>query len=219
MLKLENLAKKFGELEILSNINLQLAQGKVAALVGESGSGKSTLLNMIAGLEAVEQGKIWIGDLDIGALTANEKNALRASKLGFVFQQFHLMPHLSAIENVMLPLLLNGLSRGESRERAMELLSKLGLTARLTALPNKLSGGEQQRVALARAVVHRPLLILADEPTGNLDPSHAQTALNLLLSTVKEFGSTLLIVTHSDKVAASADFSVRLQGGVLIESA
>jgi putative ABC transport system ATP-binding protein len=215
MLELKNLNKNFDATPILKNLTLNLDAGKSVALIGESGSGKSTLLNIIAGLESFDSGDVNVCGTNLANASATIKSELRANKLGFVFQAFHLMPHLTAAQNIMLPLMLLRQPEHGARARANELLERLHLTQRADALPAKLSGGEQQRIALARAVVHRPSLVLADEPTGNLDPSNAQTALNLLLDIVRDTGASLLIVTHSEKVAASADFAVRLIRGAL----
>jgi putative ABC transport system ATP-binding protein len=215
MLELKNLNKNFDATPILKNLNLSLAAGKSVALIGESGSGKSTLLNIIAGLENFDSGEVNMCGTNLANASNAVKSELRANKLGFVFQAFHLMPHLTAAQNIMLPLMLLRQPEHSARARANELLERLQLTQRADALPAKLSGGEQQRIALARAVVHRPSLVLADEPTGNLDPSNAHTALTLLLDIVRDTGASLLIVTHSEKVATSADFAVRLIHGAL----
>jgi putative ABC transport system ATP-binding protein len=220
MLELKNVEKKFDSTPdskpILHDLHLSLAAGQSVALIGESGSGKSTLLNIIAGLESFDAGEVTVCGVNLKNASASAKSELRAQKLGFVFQAFHLMPHLSAAQNIMLPLMLLGQAENTAKQRAKELLERLSLTHRADAMPAKLSGGEQQRVALARAVVHRPALVLADEPTGNLDPTNAQTALTLLLDIVRDTGASLLMVTHSEKVAASADFSVHLEGGRLL---
>jgi putative ABC transport system ATP-binding protein len=215
MLELKNVEKKFDSTPILHDLNLTLAQGQSVALIGESGSGKSTLLNIIAGLEDFDVGTVIVCGTDLKNATSATKSELRAKKLGFVFQAFHLMPHLSAVQNVMLPLMLLGRAESASKQQAHELLERLALTHRADAMPAKLSGGEQQRIALARAVIHGPSLVLADEPTGNLDPSNALAALTLLLNVVRDTGASLLMVTHSEKVAASTDFSVHLVNGRL----
>jgi putative ABC transport system ATP-binding protein len=217
MLELKNVDKNFDSTPILHDLHLTLAQGQSVALIGESGSGKSTLLNIIAGLESFDAGEVTVCGVNLKTANTATKSELRANKLGFVFQAFHLMPHLSAAQNIMLPLMLLGQAENQSKQRAYELLERLSLTHRADAMPAKLSGGEQQRVALARAVVHSPALVLADEPTGNLDPTNALTALTLLLDVVRDTGASLLMVTHSDKVAVSADFSVRLLNGRLIQ--
>jgi putative ABC transport system ATP-binding protein len=215
MLEIHHLEKTFDSSPILKDLSLSLPAGKSVALIGESGSGKSTLLNIIAGLETFDHGTVTVCDVDLAKASSTAKSELRANKLGFVFQAFHLMPHLTAAQNIMLPLMLLRQPEAAAKTRAFELLERLHLTPRADALPAKLSGGEQQRIALARAIVHRPSLVLADEPTGNLDPSNAATALTLLLDIVRDTGASLLMVTHSEKVASSADFSVRLLQGAL----
>jgi putative ABC transport system ATP-binding protein len=216
MLSLQNVNKSFEQTPILCDLALTLAVGQSMALIGESGSGKSTLLNIVAGLESFDAGLVRVCGLDLRQASAAAKSDLRAQKIGFVFQAFHLMPHLSAAQNVMLPLMLQGQAEAGSKIRAYALLERLSLTHRADALPAKLSGGEQQRVALARAVVHQPALVLADEPTGNLDPSNAHQALALLLELVRDTGASLLMATHSEKVAASTDVCVRLANGHLV---
>jgi putative ABC transport system ATP-binding protein len=215
MLEIHHLEKIFDDTPILKDLSLSLHAGKSVALIGESGSGKSTLLNIIAGLETFDHGTVNVCGVDLAKASSKAKSELRANKLGFVFQAFHLMPHLTAAQNIMLPLMLLRQPEAAAKTRAFELLERLHLTPRADALPAKLSGGEQQRIALARAIVHRPSLVLADEPTGNLDPSNAATALTLLLDIVRDTGASLLMVTHSEKVASSADFSVRLLQGAL----
>jgi putative ABC transport system ATP-binding protein len=216
MLELVAVEKRFGNTPILNGVNLRIEAGKSAALVGESGSGKSTLLNIIAGLEPFNAGSVSVAGIDLSRANASLKSQLRSLHLGFVFQAFHLMPHLSALQNVMLPLLLQQKPEASSKAAALITLESLGLASRADALPSKLSGGEQQRVALARAIVHKPSLVLADEPTGNLDPRNAEIALALLLASVKDSGAALLLVTHSDKVAAQADICVHLSNGKLV---
>jgi putative ABC transport system ATP-binding protein len=216
MLLVNKVAKRFESTQILKEVDLQIHAGESVALVGESGSGKSTLLNIIAGLETFDEGQVNVTGIDLSTANSAQKSELRATKLGFVFQAFHLMPHLSALHNIMLPLLLQRKPETLAKTAANTLLEKLGLSARANALPNKLSGGEQQRVALARAIIHQPSLVLADEPTGNLDTNNADLALQLLLETVKHSGAALLIVTHSEKIATRANRAVRLQNGKLV---
>ena len=182
-----------------------LLPGERVALQGESGVGKSTLLNLIAGLDVPDTGSIEVAGRRIDKLSTAERTLFRRTALGFVFQAFHLLPHLSAIQNAMLPLMLAGTGEQSSRKRALTILDELGIAARADAKPGELSGGEQQRVALARALVHRPKLVLADEPTGNLDPATAKLALDLLLAQCAHHGITLLMVTHSPETAALAD--------------
>jgi len=182
-----------------------LLPGERVALQGESGVGKSTLLNLIAGLDVPDTGTIEVAGHRIDKLSTAERTLFRRSALGFVFQAFHLLPHLSAIQNAMLPLMLAGTGEQSSRKQALTILDELGIGARADAKPGELSGGEQQRVALARALVHRPKLVLADEPTGNLDPATAKLALDLLLAQCARHDITLLMVTHSPETAALAD--------------
>lgn len=195
---------------IFRGLNLLLGRGERIALVGPSGSGKSTLLNLVAGLDRPDEGKVRIGGQPLAALDEAGRARVRRDAIGFVFQAFHLVNHLSLWQNVAVPLLLQGAAPDEARQRAETLLASLGLGSRSTSLPLTLSGGEQQRVALARALVHEPMLVLADEPTGNLDPETAATALALLDRQAAEHGAALLLVTHSDQAAAIADQRLRL---------
>jgi putative ABC transport system ATP-binding protein len=215
VVQIRELEKRFGATSILAGVNLEIKAATSVALIGESGSGKSTLLNIIAGLEKFDAGSVTVAGIALNNASGTDKSILRGERLGFVFQAFHLMPHLTALQNVMLPLLLQHKSQVQSRQAAHQILALLGLDHRIDALPSRLSGGEQQRVALARAVIHKPAVVLADEPTGNLDPRNAQIALETLIDVVKQSGAALLLVTHSQKVANSADRSVRLIGGRL----
>ena len=215
MLTIDGLAKRFGGRQILDQASLSVAGGSYVAVVGESGSGKSTLLNLIAGLEAPDAGRIRIGDDEITALDDDGRTRLRRQRIGFVFQAFHLLPHLTLADNVMLPLVLLGVGDAERRARAAAMLDAVGLGSRGTSLPRELSGGETQRVALARALVHRPALLLADEPTGNLDPDSAAGALQLIAQLGREHRAAAVLVTHSEAAAASADRVVRLAHGRL----
>jgi len=210
ILRVRALGKRYGSRWVLRDVELTLAAGERVALLGESGAGKSTLLNLIAGLEAPDCGEIELAGAPVHALDADASAALRRTTLGFVFQAFHLIPHLDAAHNVAIPLLLNGVERGQALARAARMLARLGLAGRERSPPSELSGGEQQRVALARALVHEPALLLADEPTGNLDPATADTALALLAAQVRERGAALLMVTHSERAAAIAERRYRL---------
>jgi len=207
MLTLEGLSKSFGDTPVYDGVSLHLAGGEFVALLGESGVGKSTLLNCIAGLESADRGRIAVGGIDLAALDEAGRARLRRERLGFVFQAFHVLPHLSVAENVALPLLLLG--RPDTR-RVQALLSAVGLDGLGARWPAQLSGGQLQRVAIARAVVHAPGLILADEPTGNLDPATAEKVLALLRTQVREAGAACLLVTHSQAAAARADRVLRL---------
>lgn len=207
MLMLEGLSKSYGETRVFHDVTLELGAGEFVALLGESGVGKSTLLNCIAGLDAADAGRIMVAGQDLATLDEAGRARLRRARLGFVFQAFHVLPHLTVAENVALPLLL--LNRPDER-RVAALLDAVGLGGLGARYPAQLSGGQLQRVAIARAVVHSPGLILADEPTGNLDPETAERVLGVLLAQVREAGAACLLVTHSEAAAARADRVLRL---------
>ena len=202
MLHIEHLAKSFGDTPVFRDLNLDLARGEFVALLGESGVGKSTLLNCIAGLETADAGRVVIDGHDLATLDDDGRARLRRQTLGFVFQAFHVLPHLSMADNVGLPLRLLG---RHDPARVDALLDAVGLGGLGARAPAQLSGGQLQRVAIARAVVHRPALILADEPTGNLDPATAARVLDLLQAQVREHGCACLLVTHAEAAAARAD--------------
>jgi putative ABC transport system ATP-binding protein len=212
VLHVENVSKSFPGSPprgVLKDVNLELAPGEYVAVMGESGSGKSTLLNLIAGLDAPDSGRILLDGTDMAALDDAARTRLRRAKLGFVFQAFHLLPHLSVEKNVALPLALNEMQEGAA-ERVTELLAAVGMLERRAAAPRELSGGEMQRVALARALAHRPRWVLADEPTGNLDADSAAEVLELLRAQLKRDRAAGILVTHSRIAAASADYVLRL---------
>lgn len=200
-----------GRLQILDDVSLEAKAGETLAIVGASGSGKSTLLGLLAGLDAPSSGRIELAGTDLGPLDEDQRAALRARHVGFVFQSFHLLPSLTALENVALPLELAG--EREAMARAREVLERVGLAARLEHYPNQLSGGEQQRVALARAFVHQPDILFADEPTGNLDRRTGEQVSELLFALNAEHGTTLVLVTHDPALAARCARSLRLDGG------
>jgi lipoprotein-releasing system ATP-binding protein len=202
-------------LEVLQGVSLDLRPGEIVALVGQSGSGKSTLLHIAGLLERPDEGDIIVEGKSAGAVNDRERTALRRRVLGFVYQYHHLLPEFSAIENVMLPQMLNGRSRGQARSHAAELLSMVQLKDRSDHRPGRLSGGEQQRVAIARAVANAPRVLLADEPTGNLDSSTADTVFRQLLSLVRDTGMAALVATHNPELAARMDRTVTLKDGVL----
>ncbi len=207
MLSLHRLSKRFGDVPVFSEVSLELAGGEFVALLGESGVGKSTLLNCIAGLEPADSGALRLDGVDLGPLGEAGRAALRRERLGFVFQAFHVLPHLTVAENVELPLRLLG---RPDAARVSQLLAAVGLQGLGARLPAQLSGGQLQRVAIARAVVHAPRLILADEPTGNLDPTTAERVLGVLREQVRGSGAACLLVTHSAAAAAAADRVLRL---------
>lgn len=212
---LQGVCKRFGERVILNDLALRSEPGERIALIGESGSGKSTLLNIIAGLEPADSGRVEVAGHLISGQSDDDTAALRRKLIGFAFQAFHLLGHLNVVRNVAVPLLLDGVAASEALERAASMLSRLGLANRRTAAIRELSGGEQQRVALARALVAQPKLLLADEPTGNLDPDNARAALALIVEQSRETGAALLLVTHSHDAAAMADRQLALRHGRL----
>jgi putative ABC transport system ATP-binding protein len=199
--------------EALRDVDLTLARGEFVALVGPSGSGKSTVLNLIGGLDQPTGGEVWIDSIELSASDERTRTQHRRQNVGFVFQSFNLLPRLTAEENVAIPLMFSGMVERERRERARELLVRVGLEERLTHRPTQLSGGEQQRVAIARALVGAPLLLLADEPTGNLDTTTGQEIMALIKELNQERGLSVLVVSHDPEVAAFADRIVRLRDG------
>jgi putative ABC transport system ATP-binding protein len=217
MLQIAGLTKRYRDRAVLDQLQLAVGAGEYVAIVGESGSGKSTLLNLIAGLDRPDAGSVRIGDLDIAALDDTARTLVRRERLGFVFQAFHILPHLTVAQNVALPLVLLGEAPEVRDRRATELLAEVGLAGRETSMPRELSGGELQRVAVARALVHRPALVLADEPTGNLDPETASVVLDLLAREIRGRGAAGVLVTHSEAAAATADRVLRLAQGRLID--
>jgi putative ABC transport system ATP-binding protein len=220
-LRLENLSKSFQEggqkRVVLQNASLDLAQGEIATILGKSGSGKTTLLNLVSGIDRVDGGEIYVGGLCLTALKDQELTLFRRRQIGFIFQFFNLIPTLTVWENVVLSLELNGRLDATGKRYAESMLAEVGLADRLKTFPDRLSGGEQQRVAIARALVHDPALVLADEPTGNLDEETGRQVLTLLDSLTRKSGKSLLMVTHSQEAASIADRVFRLREGKLVE--
>jgi putative ABC transport system ATP-binding protein len=212
-IELENVSKRYGRQPVLEAAYLQVERGQMVAVMGRSGSGKSTLLRLIGGLEAADAGVVRVDGTDLTALTETERARRRRHGLGFVFQSFNLIPTLTVGENVALPLALNGVPAVEMQRRSQALLDDLGLASCADRFPEDISGGEQQRVAIARAAIHEPKLVLADEPTGNLDVETAHHVLELLQRTCRERSATLIVATHSAEVAAQAARVLTIRAG------
>jgi len=200
---------------VLDGISASFRRGESVAIRGRSGSGKSTLLNLISGIDAPDGGSVWVNGQDVTAMTERDRTLFRRRHIGFVYQAFNLVPTLTVADNIRLVLELNSVAANQATERISELLSAVGLADRASSYPDVLSGGEQQRVAIARALCHRPGLLLADEPTGNLDDNAADAVLQLLDSLVRKTGGTMLVATHSAKVAAFCDRAIELHNGRL----
>ena len=210
MLDIAAIGKRFDGRAVLGSISLRIGAGEYVAVVGESGVGKSTLLNIIAGLEPADSGTVSFLDTEISALDDDARTVLRRENFGFVFQAFHVLPHLTVQQNVGLPLLLRGFEANDIERKARQTISAVGLGGRENSMPRELSGGELQRVAIARALVGEPKLVLADEPTGNLDQENARQVLALLRDQVKAHGAAGILVTHSEAAAATCDRRYRL---------
>ena len=215
MLRLSEVTKRFGARNVLQRVSLELAAGEYIAVIGDSGIGKSTLLNVVAGLEPVDSGRIFFQDTEITGLDDDRLTLLRRQNFGFVFQAFHVLPHLTLLQNVGLPLLLRKMEEKEIQQKSQAAIASVGLAGREASMPRELSGGELQRVAIARALVGDPRLVLADEPTGNLDPENARHVLSLLKDQVKERGAAAILATHSEAAAAGCDRRFRLSSAGL----
>ena len=220
LIQIHSLTKSFTKgqnvITPLDKLSLEVSRGEFLALMGPSGSGKTTLLNLIAGIDAASGGKLIIDSQDLGSLSRAQLTKWRSVNVGYIFQLYHLVPILSAYENVELPLLLQSLTRSERRTRVETALELVGLSDRMHHRPNELSGGQEQRVAIARAIVHDPGLLVADEPTGDLDRESAETILNLLRSLSRDLDKTIVMVTHDPRAAAVADRALHLEKGQLV---
>ncbi len=223
MVSIRDLNKRYAEgnetRSVLRDVNANIREGEFVALAGPSGSGKTTLLNLISGIDTPTGGDVTIDSVPITKLSEKERTLFRRENIGFVFQFFNLIPTLNIGENLLLPLQLNGCDRDESRGRVVELLEQVGLGDRLDSYPDRLSGGEKQRVAIARALVHDPKLILADEPTGNLDADTGMAIMSLLDRLVRDGGKTMIAVSHSEMVIGMADRALAMEDGRLVEKA
>lgn len=221
MIQIENVSREYGDGKVvyaLDHVSLQIGQGERVAVMGPSGSGKSTLLNLICGLDEPSSGEVKIDGVNIASLNDDARTRLRREKIGMIFQTFNLLPTLTASENVALPLRLNGSSRKEADSRAKMMLDKVGLGARATHRPDEMSGGERQRIAIARALIFQPPVLLADEPTGNLDSKTGEEILALLDDLHREFRTTILMVTHNDEAARHCDRVIRLRDGKVVST-
>ncbi|MBY0476114.1 MAG: ABC transporter ATP-binding protein [Chitinophagaceae bacterium] len=216
MLTCTQITKRYGSLEVLKGVDLQIEKGEIVSLVGSSGAGKSTLLHILGTLDEADGGQVWLNNSQISELKGNQLAAFRNRHIGFVFQFHHLLPEFTALENVCIPGWLGNRKKKEVEERAKELLQLLGMGNRMENKPSQLSGGEQQRVAVARALINNPAIIMADEPTGNLDSAHATELHQLFFDLRKQFNQTFLIVTHNEELAAQCDRTIHMKDGRII---
>ena len=217
MIQLHDIRKSFGSLEFLKGIDLTIGKGEVVSIVGPSGAGKTTLLQIIGTLDRPDSGRVLFDGVDVSVYKEKQLSAFRNNHIGFVFQFHQLLPEFSAVENVMMPALIQGASMTDARRRAMEMLEYLRLTDRATHKPAELSGGEKQRVAVARALVNHPQVILADEPSGSLDTHNKEELHRLFFDLRKELGQTFIIVTHDETLAATTDRTIRLRDGLVVD--
>ena len=215
MLKAENIHKNFGSLQILKGVGLEIKSSEIVSIVGASGAGKSTLLHILGTLDIPSQGKVLIDDIDITKLNARAISAFRNQNLGFIFQFHHLLPEFTALENICMPAFIAKTSKTDAKKRAIHLLEILGLKDRAQHKPNTLSGGEQQRVAVARALINKPSIIMADEPSGNLDSNSAKDLHQLFFDLRDQFKQTFIIVTHNEDLAAMADRKITMTDGLI----
>jgi ABC-type lipoprotein export system ATPase subunit len=222
IVKTENLSKvydegKDNEVWAIKDIDIQINEGEIVSIMGPSGSGKTTLLNVISGIDELSYGKVFIDGNDLSKMSDTEKTKYRAKKMGFIFQTFNLIPVLNALENVEMPLMLNGVKAKEAKKQALEMLEIVGLKDRANHKPAELSGGQRQRVTIARALVHKPAVIWADEPTGNLDRKTAFEVFQLMLKLNKEFNETFVVVTHDPEIADKTERIIKVDSGKIVK--
>ena len=216
MIDIKGITKSFGSLQVLRGIDLHIEKGKIVSIVGPSGAGKTTLLQIIGTLDKPDGGEILVDGVDVRRLSTNKLSDFRNRHIGFVFQFHQLLPEFTALENIMIPAFIAGMSHSEAKKRAMELLAFMGLEERAAHKPNELSGGEKQRVAVARALVNRPAVILADEPSGSLDSKNKAELHQLFFDLRDQFGQTFVIVTHDEELAALTDDTIHLKDGQIV---
>jgi lipoprotein-releasing system ATP-binding protein len=214
MLKALNIHKYYGSLQILKGVDLQINKGEIVSVTGPSGAGKSTLLHIAGTLDKADKGELFIGDVNVFKLSQRELSMFRNRNIGFIFQFHHLLPEFTAIENICIPAFIGGASKKKAEEKAMKLLDTMNLRERKDHKPSELSGGEQQRVAIARALINDPMIVFADEPSGNLDSKNADEMNELFLSLRKDFNQTFVIVTHNEKLAGIADRKLMMRDGM-----
>lgn len=213
MIEVKNIVKRFGDLEVLHGVTLDIADGEIVSIVGASGAGKSTLLQIIGSLLSADSGEVMIDGVKLSTLSEDKLSDFRNRHIGFIFQSYHLLPEFTAVENVMMPMLIAGSKRSDAEVRARELLEMVGMSHRVEHKPEALSGGEQQRVAIARALINRPSVVLADEPTGNLDTATRDEIQRLFVELRDRTGQTFVIVTHDVALAESSDRTIRMSDG------
>ncbi len=217
MLSATSLSKKYGSLEVLKDVSLEVKKGEIVSIVGPSGAGKSTLLHLLGGLDKPDNGSVRINDIEVFKLSSKKQAAFRNKHLGFVFQFHHLLPEFSAQENVAVPLWIAGMGKKQGLNKAIEMLEVVGLKNRIENKPSELSGGEQQRVAIARALINNPSIVMADEPTGNLDSNNAHAVHELFLSLREQLNQTFVMITHSDSLAAMTDRTLMMMDGKIVD--
>lgn len=216
MIQVRDIVKRFGKLEVLHGVSLDIARGEIVSIVGASGAGKSTLLQIIGSLLTADGGEVIIDGVELSTLSEDKLSDFRNRHIGFIFQSYHLLPEFTAVENVMMPMLIAGARRSEAESRAQELLQLVGMSHRAEHKPEALSGGEQQRVAIARALINRPSVVLADEPTGNLDTATRDEIQRLFVELRDRTGQTFVIVTHDAQLAERSDRTIRMSDGRIL---